>query len=174
MRKRQVNIDLLKTSSHVHGRSISAHPAGGGLHLERRRREGGFGILIILLFREILAADRIQHGYHRLYHGALRRCQPDIMNQQVQPIAARRQVADDEPRILRDTLLGDQIRICCDEQRRSFACAGSCVGLNRRRCHRRRAGLAIGTVRILCDSVFQRTGHVCTVIDRSLGHGCFS
>jgi hypothetical protein len=43
------------------------------------------------------------------------------MNQEIQPIAVGRQVTDDEPRILRHTLLGDQIRICRDEQRRAFA-----------------------------------------------------
>src|SRR5258705_2319854 len=77
--------------------------------------------LIVFLFRQRLAADRIQHGYDRLYHGAtLGRYQPDIVNQEVQTIAAGRQVADDEPRILRHALLGDQIRICRDEQRAAF------------------------------------------------------
>src|SRR5712692_3004241 len=106
------------SAMHVTGRGVSAHPARGGLHIERRSREGGFGNLIILLFRERPATDRIQHGYHRLYHRVtMWRCQPDVMNQELQPIAARRQVTDDEPRILRHTFLGDQIRICSDKRR---------------------------------------------------------
>jgi hypothetical protein len=38
-------------------------------------------------------------------------------------------------RILRHTLLGDQIRICSDEQRRPFTRAGRCDSLSSRRYH---------------------------------------
>src|SRR3984893_3077328 len=120
VRKCEVDMNPRKAPGHVHGRRISAHPADGRLHIERRRREGGFGILIVSLFGDRLAADRIQHRRNRLYHRATGRCQPDIVDQEVQLIAAGRQVTDDEPRILRNALLGHQIQICRDKQGRAF------------------------------------------------------